>query len=154
MADPCCIPGYPRLPRGAVLSWGGNTAALLEILATNSGSSNINQNQTRFLGFGGAEFSASEPDVEILWTRAGICRNLYVRAFVNGRPNATPVTVRRNGANTILLVSIPAGSTALVTDLVNSFAVVAGDRLSVGVVTGATAGALGQVKVSMEFVPT
>lgn len=25
--DPCCMPGYPRTPKGAVLSWGGNTAA-------------------------------------------------------------------------------------------------------------------------------
>lgn len=26
MVDPCCITGYPRIPRGAVLSWGGDTS--------------------------------------------------------------------------------------------------------------------------------
>jgi hypothetical protein len=78
--------------------------------------------------------------VNLLITGAATLQNLTVRAIANTRGDSTTVTVRKNGANTGITVTITAGSTATFQDLVNTEAVVAGDRVSIQFVTGGSGG--------------
>lgn len=63
--------------------------------------------------------------------RAGTLRRLYVRHnTAGGNGNSVVYTVLINGAATGITVTIPSGAVGQVADLVNTAAVVAGDRIS------------------------
>lgn len=116
----------------------------------NSGDGLLGANTTRYLGVGAFPLSNTENDTVWVVTRAGVLRRLVVRAGSNTRASATTVTVRRNGVATGITLTIPAGSTATVSDLVNTQAVALGDRISVEVVTGAGGGTISQIAASVE----
>jgi hypothetical protein len=121
------------------------------VFFSNFGNSSLAANQTRFAGAGGVGFSATRAEVEFIMTRAGTLRRLTHQANVNGRPNATSVTAMKNGVATALALSVPAGSTALIQDLVNTVSVVAGDRIAIRYVAGAGAGSMSDTASSFEF---
>src|SRR3990170_1358467 len=115
-----------------------------DVFFGNFANSSLGSGQTRFVGAGGVGFSTTEEEVEFIMTRAGIIKFLTEKAEENTRVNATTVTLRKNGVDTLLALTIPAspGGTVLVqntTDVVN---VVAGDRIAVKFVAPVGGGSL------------
>lgn len=82
--------------------------------------------------YGNFEFgSGAENDAEILIPRAGVIKNF--RVYLTQTPNAATsktFTVRKNGANTAVTVTIPNGSQTA-SDLTNTLTVAAGDRVCI-----------------------
>jgi len=82
-------------------------------------------------------------------TRTGVIRNLFIQARV-GPVAARTYTVRVNAANTLLVATLAAAGTQA-SNIVNTIAVVAGDRLSISELSGAaTAGPI-DIVTTMEF---
>lgn len=106
--------------------------------------------------FMGSGFITTANATEIQWaiTRPGTVRNLRVQVATAGTGAATVTfTVRKNGADQTLTTNISNTSTGLVTDLVNSFTVAAGDLLSLKITkSGAVAAGQAFVIASMEIV--
>ena len=112
-------------------------------LYTSTGGSTLGANQTRYLGVGVDLLDANETHVQLIITSAATLQNLTVKAITNTRADDTTVTVRVNGAPTAISVTIPAGSTAVFQDLVNSVAVVPGDLVAIELATGGSGGNFG-----------
>ncbi len=85
--------------------------------------------------------------------RAGTMKNLTVFVAFNSRSDSSVVTVRKNGVDTLLSVTILTLSTAIVVNAVDTVAFAATDRLSVRIDTNAGAGNLGPgFSCTMEYV--
>ncbi len=95
---------------------------------------------------------ATEPQQPM--TRPGTIRNLRVQVATAGVGSQTVTyTIRKNGVDTALLTTINNTSTGLVSDLADTFTVVAGDLLSLKITkaAGVTSGQL-QVIATVELV--
>ena len=68
---------------------------------------------------------------------AGTVSNLYANIGLNGTTTPVVLTVYKNGVNTGLTVTIPAGTTGVFTDLVDSFTVAVGDTIGLQTVISA-----------------
>lgn len=112
--------GFP--PASAILKFSGAHAAILVGLATN------------FLADAGARVSAllltARPRLPM---PARTVKRLRVIAMVNPLVASMTVTVVKNGVATALAVTIPPGSTAQVSNLVDEVSFAAGDELDVSV---------------------
>jgi len=97
---------------------------------TNTGANNVASGAIRYAGIGGTTFSATEADVRAIIMQSAVLRQFAARANTNTSGGNIVVNVRVNGVNTGITVTIPGGSTALFTDLVNTFPVVAGDLVA------------------------
>ena len=89
-----------------------------------------------------ATFNANENARVFVVPTSGTVKNLYVRTFTAQPATGSLVlTVRKNGADTALTITVPASSAANKTssDTVNSFAVSAGDRISMKIKNNAAA---------------
>lgn len=93
--------------------------------------------------------NATENIVKMLVPISGTVSDLYVQFGVNDVTATTVVTVRYDNAPTALTTNITTGSTAIATDLVNSFPVVAGHYISVGLAMGGTGTTSSFFRVSM-----
>lgn len=94
--------------------------------------------------------SGTEAEIEWYAPVAGTVTQL--RTFVPASSNHTAncaITVRRNGGNTLLATLYASGVTGLLTDLVNTFTVVAGDRISIGIQNTSVGGGNRDFDVSM-----
>lgn len=91
-------------------------------------------------------------EMQIIVVRPGTIRNMHVlHNSAGGNANAIVYTARKNGANTLLTVSLAANGVSA-SNVVNSFAVVTGDTISVLVTKAASVGSSpGDVFVSMEY---
>jgi len=68
----------------------------------------------------------------IVAPRAGTLRSMFARhQLAGGNGNAVVYTVRVNGVNTLLTVTLPSGAVGQGSDLVNVAAVAQGDRITV-----------------------
>jgi hypothetical protein len=87
---------------------------------------------TRFVPPGHDFALASLIDVmQVPVTRAGILQKLFVRHnSAAGNGNVIVYTVMKNGVATALTVALATGAIGQASDLVNTVAVVAGDRIS------------------------
>lgn len=96
---------------------------------------------TRYMGFAVANFSATEGPRQYFFSRAGTLRNLRVKTTTAQPGTGTLViTVRINGAATILTLTVAAGAAAgTFTDLVNAPTFAAGDLVSLELVNNAPA---------------
>ena len=112
------------------------TGGVAAIIGGNSGSVVMNFGSTYYLG--SAEASATEDETESIAARDGTLSDLYVKAAFNNLDAATDFTVRINGVSQDVKVAVPAGSTAQVSDLANSVAVDAGDRIALEADLGAS----------------
>jgi Pectate lyase superfamily protein len=98
--------------------------------------------------------AATATEIKLNITRPGRIRNFYVQVATAGTDaQAVTYTVRKNGVDTTVTCSKGNATTGTASDLVNSFTVVAGDLISIGVVkaAGVTAGQQG-VTASLELV--
>ncbi len=98
----------------------GNSAATLFFQATGAPSA----------------LSANENATQIVMTRTGTLRNLAARNSTAGAQNVT-FTIRLNGVNTGITITIPAGSVATFFDNVNTARYAKGDLLSLSSLTAA-----------------
>lgn len=78
----------------------------------------------------------TEADVKTRFRQSGIIRNLYVRVTANARANSSTVTMRQNGANTALTVSIGATTTGDFEDLTDNISVAADDDINFATTLG------------------
>lgn len=86
--------------------------------------------------------NATESAVSFPVPRAGTIRNLYVRTGGTAKVNTptTIITVRLNGVDTALTLTMTQTVTTTTSDTTHSFAVVAGDLITVSFVTTGAAG--------------
>jgi hypothetical protein len=106
---------------------------------------------TRFLSAGFDSALASTTEIPVPIATVGVLRNLYVRHNVAvGNGNAIVYTVMVNGVASVLTVSLVTGAVGQASDLVNTVAVAAGDRVSIRVTKAASVGAA-QTDVTASF---
>jgi len=97
----------------------------------------------------------SEAEAEVLITSPGTISKLRAKFDLNSLNGALPITIRKNRSDTTLTLSIPATSTSEVTDLINSFTALAGDRISIHQNAGGIGGgAGGELMISFEILFT
>lgn len=93
-----------------------------------------------------------EADVETIITTAGTINNLFVRlSLAPGGGQSRAITIRKNAGDTTLTATV-SESDKTADDTVNSFTVVAGDRIAVKIVSSASPAAAG-TQVGIAFVP-
>ncbi len=85
-----------------------------------------------------------EGNSQVLASRPGLLSNLFVQAGFNTMDDVTVFTLRRNGVDTAVTLSIPAGSTAQFSDVANTGSVLAGDLISLEI--DGTASAVGNLR--------
>ncbi len=118
---------------GKQLPTGRDESPVLWFGATTPG----NSTAARYLPQGGLRTTiiSTEATGQALMTRPGTFRRLWVKYQVAGAQDAV-FTLRINGGNTGLTVTILAGSTVAVADLTHTADYVAGDLVSLQSVTG------------------
>ncbi|MEP7234129.1 MAG: hypothetical protein ABI778_02420 [Ignavibacteriota bacterium] len=103
-------------------------------LGANTG---INSTSTNFLQFGGFGDNGIENKTQIVITRAATLQNLYINlTAAPGAGASKTVTVRVNGVNTALTVTV-AGAATAGNNTANTVSVAAGDLLSIQVIHSA-----------------
>lgn len=94
-------------------------------------------NTTRYITIGGL-LSVSTTDVTLAPYYSSIFKNLIFGVAINTTSTAaTTVTFRRNGSDTVLTTSVPAGTTGVFQDTTNKVRVNKGDDLNTKVVVAA-----------------
>ena len=93
----------------------------------------------------------TEGTTQIMSTRAGTLKRLYVRVTSNDTAGATTITVRKNLADTAITLSIAAATTGIFSDTTHTAAVVAGDLICVLLSVAAGAGTITIKQISLEF---
>jgi hypothetical protein len=83
-----------------------------------------------------AQASATETQMQVLWRSAGTASNLYVRLHSNTIAGTTTFTLRKNAADTAMVISVGASASGHFTDS-NTVSIAAGDKLCVKSVPGA-----------------
>jgi hypothetical protein len=123
----------------AVLTWGDDSIAAAA--------------DTRYLTPGRGATASTTDTRQMPSPRAGTLRNLYVRHnSAAGNGNSVVYTVMINGVATGITVTLASAAAGQASDLVNTAAVVQGDRISLRATKALSIGAGGQdVQVGLEF---
>lgn len=98
--------------------------------------------------------ATTEGAVSFPVTRAGTIRNLYVRTGTTAKVNtpATVITIRKNGVDTAVTVTMTQTTSTTTSDTTHSFTVIAGDLITLSfVTTGAAAVSTSIAGVSFEL---
>jgi hypothetical protein len=114
---------------------------LYSMLTGGTGGNDLLQNTTQYCSISGQQApDATEADVYIVVPCAGTIDNLYVElGGASGSGESHAFTVRKNGADTALTVTISGATDTTGNDTGNSFTVAAGDKLSLKVVSSTAA---------------
>ncbi len=133
---------YTSTDNSSMLGWSGENAT-------------VPLSTTHYTFLGSNQKGATESEFEIKIGIPGTIKNLFLRT--GGTQSATGslvVTLRKNGAATALTFTIAAGKVAgPYTNLTNSVAVVANDRITVELVNNATAVSALLQGISLSFTP-
>ena len=90
-------------------------------------------------GYTSFEKSTTEATREVLYRAPGTLSKLYVRLTANTTSTNGSITIRKNGADTALTVTVTAGSGAVeLEDTSDTLSVAAGDKLCIKTVSGGT----------------
>jgi hypothetical protein len=105
-----------------------------------------------FIGVKGSKgANATEFNEELIIPCAGTIDNFYIRAHqAVGAGNSTNYTVRKNGADTTVLITLAGASQVTGNDLTHSFTVAAGDSITIQR-TGSTT--TQQINIGLNFTP-
>lgn len=117
-------------------------------------STNLGGGITGYGGFSNISLSATETLKQIPLPRAGTLRNLFINTGVVTQPadGNFVITVRKNGVDTALVITIPASSgTGVYSNTTNSVAVAAGDLISIKFVNNASTNSIGLYGISAEY---
>lgn len=124
---------------------GAALAALGQALIGTVGGATVPATSTNYWCPGVASFNATENLRQVYMPRAGTIANFFVNAITAQPGTGTFVlTVRKNGVNTVVTVTIGAGASGGFSDVAHSVAVAQGDLVSVGAVNNAS-GASAQI---------
>jgi len=101
----------------------------------------IASNQTRYSSIAGADlFTATEAGAQTPAGFSGTIFGFYIKPASNGFGDTLVITLRKNGVDTAITVSIASASVALASDLAHSISVVPTDLLDFQLVTPAAGG--------------
>lgn len=129
----------------------------------------VNRNSTLAGGGAGLTFSSAteylplvgnngtvtvEAETQFKSGVAGVIKNLFAYISGNSRGTTSTYTLRKNGGNGNLTVSITAGATGIFEDTSNTDTVAVGDNLNVALTQGSGGGTLTSHLVSTEFTST
>ena len=95
--------------------------------------------------------NTTEANAQVKFRGTGTLVKLRVNINANTRATATVVTVRKNGADTGLTISIGAGVTGTLVDSVNTASFAAGDTWDYSISTGTGAGSIRICSVAAEL---
>lgn len=96
-------------------------------------------------------YTDTEARVLILMPAAGTIDKLYLHCDGNTTDGTLHITLRKNGADTSVVASLPAGTTTANSGA-NSFTVAAGDRISIKRShTGITTGNITRIRIAFRF---
>ena len=101
-----------------------------------------------------ASFSATEAVVQIPFRSAGTFNNYYTRISSNSVSATSTITLRKNGSNGNINVSLGAGATGDFFDTTNSDTITSGDLMSYGLVIGAGGTTISQIASNIVFTGT
>lgn len=87
-------------------------------------------------------------------TKAGTLRNLRALVLTNGRSTTTNIRLRKNTADSALVIPVGAGVTGWVGDATHSESVAAGDYICASIVTGTGSGDFTQIVLQCEYEAT
>ena len=124
------------------------------VFAQNYAAVTLGASSSSFLGFYNTAGTATEANRQLVATRAGTLKRLYIVTSSTQSATGTLVfTVRLNGGNTSLVVTVAAGAEAgTYSDLSNTVAVAQGDLIGVvNVTNNATATSAGIRNISLLF---
>lgn len=100
------------------------------------GSGSQGANNTRYYGFGGIRPETTEANAELkLYDAAGVMKNLRIYVTTNTLTTTAVFTVRKNGADTGITISVGAGTTGEKSDTTNTASFAAGDTICIKLVT-------------------
>ena len=135
-------------------SWataGGGGSTFLVFGTQSNQTSGISSNTTTYFHSWKSSSSTTEDNALLLVPKGGTVKNLYVLVTANTLNGNFVVTLRKNGVDTALATTLASGATTG-NDTVNTFTVVAGDRISArGVTTAASSGSATNVNIVMEM---
>ena len=127
----------------------GNVAVAAQdsISLINNVAVTIGTSTTSFISFCAFTTNSAEASRQIIIPISGTIRNLYVLTSTTQSANNSQVcTVRKNGANTAVTVTIAASAAAgTFSDTTNTVSVAAGDRLALQVQNNAASGTAAQI---------
>ena len=103
-----------------------------------TGATNAGATQFWFLGNGMLFPSTVEANRHVTWHTPGILSKLYVRVVTNTTTLASTLTVRKNGADDAITITIPSATTGVFEDISNIVTVADGDELCYKTVSGGT----------------
>ena len=111
-------------------------------VCANSGGGTIAFGVTSFMGFAGDAYSATETDAECRIQIAEVGQKLYFYSAINTLDGATTVTLRENGADTSVTLSVGAGATGWFTDATNTNTFADDDRACIELTAAGTTGSM------------
>lgn len=104
------------------------------------------------LGMGGSGvYSTTEANTQIIHETAGTLSSLYVYISANTVSATSTYTVRKNGADGNLTVSVTASTTGAFTDVTHSDTVAAADKMGIKVVAGGTGTSITSTVQTFQF---
>lgn len=114
---------------------------------------NLNQDLVdSYLTFFTVDIYSDESSATMVMPYAGVISHLYFDIVDSTSTGPTTFTVRKNSVDTSLVVTIPAATSGITSNLVNTVTVVAGDRISIK--SSAAAGSVLYGTISAKFVAT
>lgn len=138
-----------------ILSWSSITSSNgTPIVTTLAGGLQATASSTSFNAIGGITLNGTEANRQFVMTAAGTVKNLYlVTTSTQSGTGSLVVTVRKNGANTALTLTVSAGATAATfSDVTHTFSVVAGDLLSFQYVNNASVASAQMQTIGVLFI--
>ena len=103
-----------------------------------TGATTAGVTQFWFLGNGMLFPSTTEANRHVTWHTPGALSKLYVRVIANTTTLASTLTVRKNGADDAITITIPAATTGVFEDISNIVTIADGDELCYKTVSGGT----------------
>jgi len=122
-------------------------AAAIGTVLFSSGGHSISTYAAYYLRWGVPYYTSNETEATIRVGLSGTAKNLYFIIRTNTLSGPTVATVRKNGFDQAITLTIPAGATGDFADTVNTFSVAVGDKISVKFDT--TASSSGSIIVDM-----
>lgn len=143
-------PDTNSMLRMTASGYGGSTGQTNGFADFYSSIANMMGNGSGFLNI------TSEPLTYYQMKAVGTFSHMAVYVTSNARGVSIPFTLRKNGSDTALAITVPAGQTGLFEDLTHTVSVVAGDTVtySIGLSAGSDGNLISASYISTEFTTT
>ena len=144
---------------------GDFTVSILSVVCQNAATTtffctcivtSVNGNtQTFFRGLTGGNETSTEGDAQAEFTSAGTFQNLFINVITDSyTAGATTFTMRVNGVDGNVTISIPAGNTGFFEDTANSDTISEGDLVGIKIITASSSAAQTSRSISLQYSTT